>query len=306
MEIVQIPIADIVGVTWREFMGDLSELRASIRNIGLIQPIGITVNKEFVFGSRRIKAFVEEGHTSIPAVVLHDISDAGKRLTAERDENLCRLEPKKSEYVAIAKKLKAALAPAALARKQGAGSQYGIGRPKELTPPAGQANSTAPKPRRPSTDEKVASVLGLGETTLNEMTRTVDNGIPAVVEAMDNGTLSTKDSAKVSNLPKEKQEEIMAEPSPKAAAKKVSIPKTKSKGKSKGKAKAPTPTEVKRTEFESFMFHLDKVMEYTDNLLKSDIPKEQQVGNVAEKIMKVAKHALDTLYARGVHLYGKA
>jgi ParB family chromosome partitioning protein len=53
----EIKITDIVvGSRHRKDMGDLTTLADSIRQEGLLQPIGVTDRLELVFGERRIRA----------------------------------------------------------------------------------------------------------------------------------------------------------------------------------------------------------------------------------------------------------
>lgn len=53
---MRVPIKDIhIGDRHRKDMGDLSGLAESITAQGLLQPVGITVGRELVFGERRIR-----------------------------------------------------------------------------------------------------------------------------------------------------------------------------------------------------------------------------------------------------------
>jgi ParB-like chromosome segregation protein Spo0J len=53
----ELKIADIkVGNRHRKDMGDLTSLADSIREEGLLQPIGVTEKFELVFGERRLRA----------------------------------------------------------------------------------------------------------------------------------------------------------------------------------------------------------------------------------------------------------
>src|SRR5437868_13127570 len=53
----ELTIADIkVGSRHRKEMGDLTSLADSIRQEGLLQPIGVTEKLELVFGERRLRA----------------------------------------------------------------------------------------------------------------------------------------------------------------------------------------------------------------------------------------------------------
>ena len=53
----ELKITDIkVGGRHRKEMGDLTSLADSIRQEGLLQPIGVTEKLELVFGERRLRA----------------------------------------------------------------------------------------------------------------------------------------------------------------------------------------------------------------------------------------------------------
>ncbi len=63
-----VPISAIqVGSRHRKDMGDTTALAASIEDVGLLQPIGITPGFDLVFGERRLRAFQELGRSEIPA-----------------------------------------------------------------------------------------------------------------------------------------------------------------------------------------------------------------------------------------------
>ena len=52
------PITEIVeGQRFRKNMGDIDALASSIRDIGLLQPIGVDDEHRLVFGGRRLAAF---------------------------------------------------------------------------------------------------------------------------------------------------------------------------------------------------------------------------------------------------------
>ena len=63
-----VPISAIkVDGRHRKDMGDIDALAASIEDVGLLQPIGITPGFDLVFGKRRLQAFQELGRSEIPA-----------------------------------------------------------------------------------------------------------------------------------------------------------------------------------------------------------------------------------------------
>ena len=66
----------------------VEELAASMRVSGLLQPIGVTPQKELIFGLHRLMAAKEIGWATIPAVTL-DLDRLHTEL-AEIDENLVR------------------------------------------------------------------------------------------------------------------------------------------------------------------------------------------------------------------------
>lgn len=69
-KIKMINVADIiVGVRFREDMGDIDTLVESIRDKGVIQPITVNQNMELIAGGRRTHAAKLAGLTKIPALV---------------------------------------------------------------------------------------------------------------------------------------------------------------------------------------------------------------------------------------------
>jgi ParB family chromosome partitioning protein len=72
-------------------------LAESISRIGLLQPIGITADKQLIYGRRRVAACLQLGHEMIPAVIL-DLDDMEAKL-AEIDENLIRSPLSKAERI---------------------------------------------------------------------------------------------------------------------------------------------------------------------------------------------------------------
>ncbi|GDX27213.1 hypothetical protein LBMAG12_15870 [Actinomycetes bacterium] len=94
-------IADIkVGSRHRKDMGDLTSLAESIRQEGLLQPIGVTEKLELVFGERRLRA-----HRDIlkKKTILSRIVDVTSIINGEHAENEIRKDFTPSERVAIAK-----------------------------------------------------------------------------------------------------------------------------------------------------------------------------------------------------------
>ena len=97
----EIKIADIVvGSRHRKDMGDLTHLADSIRQEGLLQPIGVTDTLELVFGERRLLAYRD---ILKKRTILAHIVDVSSILAGEYHENEIRKDFTPSERVAIAK-----------------------------------------------------------------------------------------------------------------------------------------------------------------------------------------------------------
>lgn len=95
---VKIKISEIkMGNRHRKNLGDLSILAKSIENLGLLQPIGITKEKDLVFGERRIEAVKILGWEEIETKII----DIESLVDGEYAENEVRKDFSISERVAI-------------------------------------------------------------------------------------------------------------------------------------------------------------------------------------------------------------
>ena len=95
-----IKIKDIkIGKRYRKDMGDISELANSIKEQGLLQPVGINDNNELIFGQRRIKAAISLGWEEIEVRRVNVTSI----LEGELTENEVRKQFNIEERVAIGK-----------------------------------------------------------------------------------------------------------------------------------------------------------------------------------------------------------
>src|ERR1700682_2689119 len=95
----EVNISDIkLNKRFRKDFGDLETLAGSIKEFGLLQPIGVSPDSELVFGERRLRACRDIlGWTTISAriVALRDV------LLGQIDENRLRKDYTVSERVAI-------------------------------------------------------------------------------------------------------------------------------------------------------------------------------------------------------------
>ena len=112
----------------RKNLGDLESLEASIEAVGLLHPVVIDENKRLIAGARRIAAFQHLGRENIPAVMVRDLTDANRKLRAEGDENLERLDFAPTEAVAYKRRMEPILKAAAKERQVDAGKMHGRGK----------------------------------------------------------------------------------------------------------------------------------------------------------------------------------
>jgi N6-adenosine-specific RNA methylase IME4/ParB-like chromosome segregation protein Spo0J len=116
---VLVPIREVrVGERSRRDLGDLAELRESIRAKGLLQSIVLTSDYRLIAGLRRLRAAEELHWEHIPARIAMSLNTALALLEAERDENSCRKDLTPEELVVQARRLRALEEPAAKERQR--------------------------------------------------------------------------------------------------------------------------------------------------------------------------------------------
>ncbi len=190
LAIEEVRIADIIiRNRYRNELGDIPALADSINRLGLLQPIGISPNRELIFGARRIEAFKLRGQDRIPARVL----DIQSILQGEYDENDIRKDFTPSEKVAIARAIEADLA----GRR---------GRPARL-----KVDSSPPFPRG-KTRELATERAGFGSGRQYERAKTVvNNGAPELVASVDAGKVAIQPAAEFAKQDPRKQSEQIQE-----------------------------------------------------------------------------------------------
>ncbi len=190
---------------YRKDYGDIASLAASIEQLGLLQPVGVTLeypDYRLVFGQRRLLAFKHLGRTSIPARVI----DVPALVLAEHAENEIRKDFTVSERVAIGKAVEAELKTIGERR----------GRPKndneqqdELLEISENFNEF-PQGR---TAEIAATKAGFGnENTYRQAKAVTEHATPELAEAMDQGKVAISTAAKLAAAPVEIQRQAVADP----------------------------------------------------------------------------------------------
>lgn len=109
----------LIADRYRKDLGDLTDLKRSIVNVGILNPVTVTEyygGYKLLAGERRLTAFKELGLAQIPARVAREIGDAHDALVAERDENTARKPMLLSETTALGLAIEAMERPAAQGR----------------------------------------------------------------------------------------------------------------------------------------------------------------------------------------------
>lgn len=180
-----------VGVRYRKDLGSVEDLAASIRQIGLVQPLIVDPAGNLIAGHRRLAACQLIGMDDVPVFVATGLQEGALRIQAERDENTCRKDMTPSELVAIGMALEELERPRARARKTEGRNQYS-------EPPVLQ-NSTLPKRSMSHyTREVVGSALGMSGTTYQRAKAIVmaaqDDDVPEEVRMVAQEALAKMDA----------------------------------------------------------------------------------------------------------------
>lgn len=98
----------VVGERHREDLGDMEDLKRSISELGLLQPVVLKKGtKELVAGFRRLCALRQLGITSLVEGKHYILIDIKSLVRGEHDENICRKDLAISEKVAVFEAIKA-------------------------------------------------------------------------------------------------------------------------------------------------------------------------------------------------------
>ena len=195
MKVEDVPVKKIkLGTRHRIDHGDIESLAASIRETGLLQPIGIDPYFELIFGMRRLEACKDIlKWKTIPAITL----DLDSILAGEFAENEFRKQFTASERAAIGAAIEAEL-----------GNRKGANLPNVNPPVAAIAATDKGK-----TVDLAARRAGFQSAETFERAKTVtERGAPEVIRAMDSGDISISAAAAIASQPKSEQQRIIAMP----------------------------------------------------------------------------------------------
>lgn len=187
----ELKITDIkVGNRHRKEMGSLTSLADSIREEGLLQPIGVTEKLQLVFGERRLRATRD---ILKKKTILARIVDVTSIIAGEFAENEIRKNFTPSERVAIAK---------AIERQMG-------NRRGQRTDKQRLGKIPYVEPGK-TTRETAAEKAGFGnDKTYRQAAKVVEGGTPKLIQAMDEGKVSISAASILADADADEQEAVL-------------------------------------------------------------------------------------------------
>ncbi|NLX54145.1 MAG: ParB N-terminal domain-containing protein, partial [Planctomycetaceae bacterium] len=120
-----------IGDRTRKDLGDIEALAASIKEVGLLQPVVVDADHKLIAGRRRIEACKQLGWKSIPTVVAESVDSLLKMAQAESDENTCRKDFTPEEAVRMGTRIEGAISKIKREAQRDGGKKAGRGRPKQ-------------------------------------------------------------------------------------------------------------------------------------------------------------------------------
>lgn len=150
----------------RHDVGDLTGLKQSIADLGLLQAVGVTEAGVLVFGGRRLEAMRQLGWKNIPVKVLSSVTDALTHLRSELDENMERLPFTAIEAADLRRQIRALRAPA---RRTEVAEQVAAYRRSNGT--FGPSTAEPSAAATPDVDTAVQAATGFSPATLRRVER---------------------------------------------------------------------------------------------------------------------------------------
>ena len=179
-----------IGNRHRKDMGSLTSLADSIREEGLLQPIGVTEKLELVFGERRLRATRD---ILKKKTILAHIVDVASIIAGEYAENEVRKDFTPSERVAIAKAIERQI-----------GNRRGQRTDKQRVQKIAQVDPGQ------KTRDKAAEKAGFGNhETYRQAAKVVQNGTPKLIQAMDDGRVSISAASILADADADEQEAVL-------------------------------------------------------------------------------------------------
>jgi len=186
---------------------EFEELKKSIAERGLLDPIVVNENNEVIEGHQRLLAWISLGKKEPPVIRrVNTGGDLAKEIALSVEYNARRRHLVKSELaIIVAKAFK---------------------RIEELTQKklfvANNINTSNPETSlEKETITKVAERVGISQPTLTKAMKVVEKGTPEVQRAVEKGELSVERAYKIVQHPPEEQKKLLEEPKPQTQVKKI-------------------------------------------------------------------------------------
>ena len=180
---------------------EFEELKKSLAERGLLDPIVVNENNEVIEGHQRLLAWISLGKKEPPAIRrVNTGGDLAKEIALSVEYNARRRHLVKSEL---------ALIVAQAFKKIEELTQKQVFAAKTIN----TSNSETDLKKEPLI--KVAEKVGISLPTLSKAKQVVEKGTPEVQRAVEKGELSVERAYKIVQHPPEEQKKLLEEPQPK-------------------------------------------------------------------------------------------
>jgi len=180
---------------------EFEELKKSLAERGLLDPIVVNENNEVIEGHQRLLAWISLGKKEPPAIRrVNTGGDLAKEIALSVEYNARRRHLVKSEL---------ALIVAQAFKKIEELTQKQVFAAKTIN----TSNSETDLEKEPLT--KLAERVGISLPTLSKAKQVVEKGTPEVKQAVEKGELSVERAYKIVQHPPEEQKKLLEEPQPK-------------------------------------------------------------------------------------------
>ena len=172
-------ITDItIGKRHRKDFGDIDGLALSIERLGLLHPVVVDPDNTLIVGERRIRACKKLGWEKIPVRVVKNLSELGRALEAERDENTCRKDFVPEEIVLLGAAFDALERKAAKQRQRAGGGD-------KKSAAAKNGSGKLPGAISADTRDVVAKAGGVSGRTYEKAKAVVEAGDRELIDEMN-------------------------------------------------------------------------------------------------------------------------
>ena len=180
---------------------EFEELKKSIAERGLLEPIVVNENNEVIEGHQRLLAWISLGKKEPPAIRrVNTGGDLAKEIALSVEYNARRRHLVKSEL---------ALIVAEAFKKIEELTQKKVFRGETVQTPNSESDLAK------ESLGKISKEVGISKPTLSKALKVVEKGTPEVKQAVEKGELSVERAYKIVQHPPEEQKKLLEEPQPK-------------------------------------------------------------------------------------------